>query len=515
MNYMLQKCLYMTRNRLVPLFVSLTICCSCACSRDRNLPDVEPLAVQRYISGLSMNSKLLGTLVKYDIMLPADYGKDAGKRYPVIYCFHGYGDDNTSWNGSWMSCEAKIKSLEKNHGLEQMIYVFPNGWKTYWVNRFDGTFPYMDMLAEEFVPMIDQTYRTLADRGHRGLIGYSMGGFGAMACAMQHPELFSMSAPLSMSFRTDEQYMSESQSGWDNQWGKVFGGVGQSGNARLTSYYKSLCPLHQFTPENREKYSSVHWFLTCGDNEEQLLIANDDLHVMMRNNGYPHEYRVWDGGHSASYWRAALEEVLPYFSAMMAGESSWQMTLKEVDAGQGLVADAEGVYVSQGYKEAGDGTGTALYIVFKQLDKDILDDVAAILGRGMSAKKCLLLPCDLGRKSLGEWMSYYQDIYPCSARQALALGMAGEEVIKRQERFTALYFENANLSQTAVTIDVNKFYYIGQCDEGEHYAGANELYKACKKSGASFEYRCRNHLDDERVDLLTGIEYVKSSLHNF
>ena len=296
-----------------------------SCSKHRPLPDVDPVPLPRYNTGLTFSSKVINTTVTYDILLPSDYNDNKEKRYPVVYCLHGLGDNNTSWNGQYMKCEAKISSLEAA-GLEPMIYVFPLGWKTYWCDRYDGTFPYMTMLTTEFIPMIDATYRTIADKNHRGITGYSMGGFGAMVTAMKHPELFLMSAPLSMSFRTDEQYMSESQSGWDEQWGKVFGGVGQSGEGRLTDYYKEHCPLHQFTAGNKAKYSSVHWFLTCGDDEQQLLFANDDLHVMMRENGYDHEYRVGNGGHSTSYWRAAMEEFLPWFSALMAGQTSWQKT---------------------------------------------------------------------------------------------------------------------------------------------------------------------------------------------
>ena len=56
-----------------------------------------------------------------------------------------------------------------------MIYVMPSGFRSYYVNRLDGNFDYMQMFAEELVPYVDRTYRTLADRGHRAVVGYSMG----------------------------------------------------------------------------------------------------------------------------------------------------------------------------------------------------------------------------------------------------------------------------------------------------------------------------------------------------
>ena len=502
----------MMKTRVLLFLAGIAFFASCGCNKARELPDVTPVPLPRYNTGLSMSSDLLNRVVTYDILLPEGYNEDTDKRYPVIYCFHGYDDNNTSWNGKYIGCEAKIKSLEAA-GLEPMIYVFPYGWNTYWVDRYNGKYPYMTMLVNEFVPMIDRTYRTIADREHRGTIGYSMGGFGAMATAMQHPDVFSMSAPLSMSFRTDEQYMAESQSGWDNQWGRVFGGEGESGEARLTEYYKSLCPLHQFTAENTEKYSSVHWFLTCGDDEQQLLIANDDLHVLMRQNGYAHQYRVGNGGHQASYWKAALTEILPYFSALMAGETSWQMNLKDVQVPEGFNLNDDGVFATDAYNNAATKEGVAIYIFYNDVSLDWVKDGMAILQRGMNAKKLVLIPCDLKKKSVSEWVQYYKDLYPATYLQALAIGNAGSPVIKTQDIFSSLYFENADIPED-VTISKDKYYYIGQCDDSPYYKGANALYKACKLGGASFEYRCRNHLDEQQTDFLTGIVYAKEQLNN-
>lgn len=503
------------RNKRFILFISaLLVITSCgSCSKPRPLPDVDPVPLPRYNTGITFSSQILGTIVTYDILLPADYNENKEKRYPVVYCFHGYGDDNTSWNGQYMRGEAKIKSLEET-GLEPMIYVFPCGWKTYWCDRYDGTLPYMTMFATEFVPMIDATWRTIADKNHRCITGYSMGGFGAMVTAMKHPELFLASAPLSMSFRTDEQYMTESQSGWDNQWGKVFGGVGQSGEGRLTDYYKDHCPLHQFTAANKNKYSSVHWFLTCGDDEQQLLFANDDLHVMMRENGYDHEYRVGNGGHSTSYWRTAMEEFLPWFSSLMNGETSWQKAPVDVNVPDDCDFDSEGVFLSEGYISAGKSGGIGLYIAYKGVDLQWIRDAMAIIQRGMPSKKFVLLPCDLDKRTSAEWVSYYKDIYPTDHYQALAIGNAGSDVMQKESLFSALYFENASIGGD-IRVSKDKSYFIGATDDGDAYKTANALYKACKSADVTFEYRCRNALDDARTGFLTGIEIIKANLFNF
>ena len=111
----------MMKTRLSLFFVALVLTTTCACNgnREHYLPDIDPVPFERYSSNLTFNSKVLDMVIKYDILLPEGYDKDTDKSYPVVYAFHGYGDDNSSWNGQYMKGEAKIKSLEAE-GLDPM-----------------------------------------------------------------------------------------------------------------------------------------------------------------------------------------------------------------------------------------------------------------------------------------------------------------------------------------------------------------------------------------------------------
>jgi S-formylglutathione hydrolase FrmB len=47
-----------------------------------------------------------------------------------------------------------------------------------------------DYVTREVVPLVDAKFRTIADRGHRMIAGFSMGGFGALDLAFREPEEF-------------------------------------------------------------------------------------------------------------------------------------------------------------------------------------------------------------------------------------------------------------------------------------------------------------------------------------
>ena len=283
----------------------------------------------RFTSNQPFHSEMLNMDLPYAVVLPADYDAMTEKSYPVIYLTHGIGCTPDDWNDKYIQFENALNQLE-GEGVGDFIYIFPTGLNSYYSNTYDGKFPYMDMFIQEFIPFIDGKYRTIADREHRATIGFSMGGFGAMVLPLKNTDTFCFSAPLSMSFRTDEMYLEEPLKWWNEQWGSIFGGVDQEGEGRLTDYYKAHCPYYQFTKENLEELSKVKWFIHCGDDEERLLIANDDLHIQMRDNGYTHEYRVGDGGHTGRYWRGCLLDVIPYIDAMMNGKSHPGQNLDEI-----------------------------------------------------------------------------------------------------------------------------------------------------------------------------------------
>jgi len=53
-----------------------------------------------------------------------------------------------------------------------------------------GTGRYADYFADEVVPRVDRSFRTLAEPAHRAVMGKSSGGYGALVHAMRRPDLF-------------------------------------------------------------------------------------------------------------------------------------------------------------------------------------------------------------------------------------------------------------------------------------------------------------------------------------
>ncbi len=134
------------------------------------------------------------------IYLPPGYDKSASKRYPVIYLLHGIGDTDETWLKDWSDENVGYGTVKDvmNKGIAEgrfgeMIVVMPDN-KTNWFGSFyvnsSVTGNWDDFNSRELVSHIDKKYRTIAKPENRGVAGHSMGGFGAIALGMKHPETF-------------------------------------------------------------------------------------------------------------------------------------------------------------------------------------------------------------------------------------------------------------------------------------------------------------------------------------
>lgn len=514
---------------MIKLLALLTLMLSSAntsCDKERSLPVPSPGEFERYTTDLTMHSDILGQTIRYSIYLPADYTTATDKRYGVVYLLHGYGDNHGSWNDQWLHITTLIDSKEAAGEISPMIYVMPQGFNSYYVNRYDGSFDYMDMFAEELVPYIDRTYRTRADRSSRAVAGYSMGGFGAMILPSKHAELFSVSIPLSMSFRTDEQYMSESQDGWNQQWGSIFGGYGMSGEGRLTDYYKEHCPFYFFNEQSAASFSDIAYYLDCGDDEEQLLIANDRLHRQMRELGIAHEYRVRNGAHTSDYWHDAMREGLEFIecrfnggtwpdSQEVATDASYSgVELRETVGGAEVVA-----YPSAGYDEA--KQNSVVYFVHDDLAADDLHRVMNLWNVAVNTKPFVVV-CIPASQAGGDFAALAEAI---DAKYGVAAGAerhfgagrgAGAGILYdyaagTEARMAALYLFDGNMEVAAAAPCAGTYYYIDTTDEGEHFVASGELYERCKADGVPYDYRVRNGLTGAESSM-GGFLAAKSNL---
>lgn len=252
---------------------------------------------------LTFHSEKLGKEASYSIYLPDGY-ETSGRNYPVLYLLHGYTDDETMWLQAGQVQAIADQAIAGGQAAP-MIIVMPNAWDTFYVNQYDGKFPYEDMFFEELIPYMEKTYRIRPRKEYRAIAGLSMGGYGSLLYSLHHPELFAACCPLSAAVFGDEVMKKRQAESHKDLFGRLFGpGL---------DYWHRNSPLEILSQLPEGQLPRVRYYIDCGD-DDALFDGNAELHRIMREKGIPHEFRVRDGGHTWTYWRTALPEVLRFIS---------------------------------------------------------------------------------------------------------------------------------------------------------------------------------------------------------
>jgi enterochelin esterase-like enzyme len=158
------------------------------------VPGARPVAVERIkVHGVSLEGNLEGNAVERDVFvfLPPGYAKERQRRYPVVYALHGYSIGAEQW-----SREIHVPQTIEGafaQGAREMIVVLPDAKTMHNGSMYSSSVTTGDFerfIAGDLVSYVDAHYRTLSDRRSRGLVGHSMGGYGATRIGMKHAAVF-------------------------------------------------------------------------------------------------------------------------------------------------------------------------------------------------------------------------------------------------------------------------------------------------------------------------------------
>ena len=158
------------------------------------VPGAKPATVEHIkIHGAALEGNLEGDAVDRDaiVFLPPSYEKDKKRRYPVVYALHGYSIGAEQWTKE-IHVPQTIEGAF-SQGAKEMIVVLPDSKTIYNGSMYSSsatTGDFENYVARDVVAYMDAHYRTIANRSSRGLVGHSMGGYGASRIGMKHPDVF-------------------------------------------------------------------------------------------------------------------------------------------------------------------------------------------------------------------------------------------------------------------------------------------------------------------------------------
>ena len=139
----------------------------------------------------SFHSKARGIEVGYTVAYPPGHGP--GSELPLVLYLHAFGGNHASELGGVTLARA-LAARQGGRALPPMAAVAVDGGGLYW-NPHPGDDP-MAMLVDEVIPRFQARGLGRA-HGGIGVVGISMGGYGALLLGEKHPGLISAVAAIS------------------------------------------------------------------------------------------------------------------------------------------------------------------------------------------------------------------------------------------------------------------------------------------------------------------------------
>lgn len=260
---------------------------------------------------LTIYSRALNKDTTINLLLPErrlEWPVRETEKHPVLYMLHGHCQDHTSW----------IRSSRIEWYLRQssLIAVFPDGDRSFYV---DGvcTHRYQTFLTEE-LPIILENYFPVSTRREDTFIaGQSMGGYGCLNIALNHPDRYygviAMAPAARIMFAKMDQKEVSAKGGPpvddpDNEANirGVFGDEEHFLNSDYDLY-------HVLESRAQKKNPQQDIYLCCGTED---FLHESTLKLSKTLSADPSirlTYEEWQGIHDWDFWDQAIVKGLKHF----------------------------------------------------------------------------------------------------------------------------------------------------------------------------------------------------------
>ena len=216
----------------------------------------------------SLNSRYMGGPVGWTVSRPASPIRLSG----VIFCLHGY-----HANHRFPFDQIRLPDAAAAVGLHVAVAAVDGGSDNYWHKRANGT-DALSMLLWEFVPMV----RAIVGDVPQALMGWSMGGYGALLTAERAPSQFVGVAPASPAL-------------WLTPGATAPGAFDSP-----TDFYAN----DVFTDINALKVMTVA--VACGSGDPFYTATRH----LVDHMDFPHQTSFGPGSHDVAYWRSVAPDQL-------------------------------------------------------------------------------------------------------------------------------------------------------------------------------------------------------------
>lgn len=249
----------------------------------------------------TIRSKLLMMDTMVNVIVPYEQHYIASKTPPdkTVILLHGIKQNADAWT--------RMSRVEQFAHITGFNVIIPEVQRSFYTNMAHGL-PYFDYIADELPEAMGEVFNLPTDGEHLYIAGLSMGGFGALKCALTYPERFAGAMSYSGALRCLENLPAFESIFPPAEFQAILGmdlRLGEENNLMTLARRAANAPR------------KPKLYIACGT-EDFLITENRSFRDHVQALGYDLHYEEWTGVHSWPFWDRACGRSL----ALMAGLDS-------------------------------------------------------------------------------------------------------------------------------------------------------------------------------------------------
>lgn len=243
-------------------------------------------------------SKTLKMDTKISVVVPNIFRRR--KAFKVVYLLHGLMGDCDSWVDYTM---LPVFAQE-----QQTVVIMPSVDRSFYADMKHGP-SYFSYVAQELPQICESVFHISAKREDTAVIGGSMGGYGALKCALAYPERFGYGAALSPGALFLGEYFDDirKKSEYKDELTQDFKNIfGENLDWAQVDDLLTLAGQTQTAPQKPKLYCA------CGL-EDVFLSACRRFDSQMNKLALDFTYEEQSGGHDWYFFNQALKRALEFW----------------------------------------------------------------------------------------------------------------------------------------------------------------------------------------------------------
>lgn len=216
--------------------------------------------------------------------------------FPVLYLLHGFSHDCFGW--------AHNTSVIRYACERNMAVVMPSAYNSAYTDMHFGQ-KYFLHIAEELPEFVRAVLPVSSQREKTFVCGNSMGGYGALKCALTYPERYGAAISLSGSLHAEDRILGRSANS-GNQCEGIYGAP-----PRVDENTQDL--FYMLRKRKDEGCLLPHISLYCArDDKEYLYQSSVEFKALADTLGVPATFADGYGGHTFAYWDPLLPQIMDW-----------------------------------------------------------------------------------------------------------------------------------------------------------------------------------------------------------